>query len=473
MKKQWKAGFGLGAVVLLAAGLQVTAYAAGWKQEEGIWRYYTSSGEPVTDTWKKSGDQWFYLDENGDMATHRMVEHDDNYYYVSSNGVRAANQWRQLPNPDMDEEDSSEYAWYYFQNSGKAYKAPESGKTTFKQITGGDGITRKYAFDSQGRMLYGWVDEESARLTGEDAWREGVYYCGEENDGARVENDWRKLEAEDEDNDSDYFDDSYWFYFSQNGRKMKDGKKSVNGRQYLFSEEGAVRSHWNENGISEGTPANAEYAYYNNEDRCWLAKGWFKTVPPEEVDPDSYDSGEAYWFYGLSDGSVVTSQIKSIDDRRYGFNEYGEMLYGLYLMEVEGNEILSCERIETFDQIPDKAAAENVYYFGDKPIKGAMARGRISLELDGERRYFSFYSSGEHRGAGVTGIQDGYIYEKGLCLTAEDGTRVDIQEYDGKEYLIDENGRIQKNKKNVKDADGYYYCTDKDGIVTYQGSEKQ
>lgn len=37
-------------------------------------------------------------------------------------------------------------------------------------------------------MLFGWIDENSERLTGDDAWREGV--C---------------------------FDDTYWFYFQSSG----------------------------------------------------------------------------------------------------------------------------------------------------------------------------------------------------------------------------------------------------------------
>ena len=29
-----------------------------------------------------------------------------------------------------------------------------------------------------------------------------------------------------------------------------------------------------------------------------------------------------------------------------------------------------------------------------------------------------------------------------------------------------------KGRTNVKDADGYYYCTDKKGVVTYYGEER-
>ena len=39
---------------------------AGWeKDEDGIWHYYDSDDEMVTDEWRKDGSKWFYLDEDG------------------------------------------------------------------------------------------------------------------------------------------------------------------------------------------------------------------------------------------------------------------------------------------------------------------------------------------------------------------------------------------------------------------------
>ena len=35
-------------------------------------------------------------------------------------------------------------------------------------------------------MLYGWVNESSERQTGDDAWTNGLYFCGDENDGAQA-----------------------------------------------------------------------------------------------------------------------------------------------------------------------------------------------------------------------------------------------------------------------------------------------
>ena len=86
------------------------------------------------------------------------------------------------------------------------------------------------------------------------------------------------------------------------------------------------------------------------------------------MDPEAYDSGDEYWFYGLSNGGVVSSQIRSIDNHSYGFNEVGEMLHGLYKMTVDGKTILTYTKIESADELPDKDAPEDVYYFGDSPF---------------------------------------------------------------------------------------------------------
>ena len=191
------------------------------------------------------------------------------------------------------------------------------------------------------------------------------------------------------------------------------------------------------------------------------------------MDPEAYDSGDEYWFYGLSNGGVVSSQIRSIDNHSYGFNEVGEMLHGLYKMTVDGKTILTYTKIESADELPDKDAPEDVYYFGDSPKEGVMETGKTTVELDGEKYTYYFATGGDTRGAGVEGVRDGYIYEKGRRLEIEDGLRYGIVEYDGEAYLVNQSGKIQKNKKNAKDSDGVYYSSDKDGIVIHQGDKQE
>ena len=85
MRKQTKLVAVLSAAALLALGASMTSFAAGWeKDEEGIWHYYDSSDEMVTDEWKKDGGKWFYLNEDGDMLTDAWVDDD---HYVGEDGA--------------------------------------------------------------------------------------------------------------------------------------------------------------------------------------------------------------------------------------------------------------------------------------------------------------------------------------------------------------------------------------------------
>ena len=465
-----------GAGIVMALGMSMASYAAtGWQKEGDDWRYYERDGAEATNAWKKSGGQWFYLGDDGLMVKSQLVEDGDDYYYVTSNGARAVNQWRKLPNEDPDDEEEPAEVWYYFQSNGKAYRAPESGKTSFKTIVTASGAAKKYTFNEKGHMLTGWVNGESQRVTGDEAWKEGIYYCGGEDDGAMVQGEWRRLEAIDDENEDSSFDDTYWFYFQTNGKKTADTKKTINGRKYLFLENGNAQYQWYGNlpETGGGTVSVAtKNSYYKRPDQCWLATGWFYTVPGREIDAQAYEDDEPYWFYGLGNGGVVTSQIKTINGQSYGFNEKGEMLHGLYKLTIDGKKILTWEEIESADDFPSADSEEAVYYFGDKPKEGVMATGKQTISLDGEKYTCYFKKSGTGKGAGTEGIYDGAIYEKGRLLTIDDGLRYGIVEYEGKEYLVNQSGKIQKNKKNVKDSDDTYYSSDKNGIVTHTGEKE-
>lgn len=459
------------AVAAFTIGASMMSYAAtGWQQEGGSWYYNTSDGDRAYETWKKSGSNWFWLDADGEMLIDSLVEDGDDYYYVNEAGARVSNEWRELDNTD-DSEDASSTCWYYFGANGKAYKAPESGKTSFKSIGKADGTTRKYAFDSEGRMLYGWVSEESERVTDEDAWRSGIYYLGENGDGAMSANTWKFLEAEDDESEDDDYEGSYWFYFGTNGKKVSDSTKTINGRKYRFREDGNAEFNWYLK-ASDST-ASESNIYYNQPDQCWQADGWFKTVPGKEVDAEAYDNGDEYWFYALKSGELVKSQIKKINGHYYGFNEMGEMLSGLYKLSADENEIISYEKIEDDGDLPEEGDAWSVYYFGDSPKEGVMKTGTTTIDIDGENYTYNFRKSGTDRGAGYDEIYEDSIYIKGRLMKADRDAKLEAVSYGEEEYLVNTSGKIQKKKTNVKDADDNYYCTDSDGIITYKGSEKQ
>ena len=471
MKKQTKLVAVLSTAALLAIGASMTSFAAtGWAEEDGTWVYYNRDGERATDSWKKSGNNWYYLDSDGEMAIDQLIEDGDNYYYVDINGVMASNQWVAIENEDAGEDDEPEHYWYYFQANGKALTNGDNDKVSLKTING-----KKYAFDDEGKMLYGWVDEDSAERvddTDSDGFKEGVYYFGGEDDGAMTTG-WLQLDITyDEATTDDYKytaaafnddeDQTRWFYFKSNGKKIfaEDGDrtkdKTINGKKYAFDEYGAMVAEWsldeedlgtNPQAFTSSVASSAEvitgkafdskytesWKYFSSvEDGARVSKGWFKVVPAEFLNEDKYNDDEDFWYYADGSGNLYAGEFKTIKGKKYAFRDDGRMLNGLkFIKEDEANQSLSvyADDHDTYnfdneDDFLDHAAefyepnGYKCFYFGDGD-DGAMRTNKTNVEIDGENHNFYFEKSGGNKGAGVTGEEDDKLYQSGMLLKAD------------------------------------------------------
>lgn len=511
MRKQTKLVAVLSTAALLAVGASMTSFAAtGWQEENGTWVYYNKSGDRETEKWEKSGDNWFYLNDDGEMATDVIVEYNDNYYYVDANGAMVTNQWVAIENDEYDGDSDEEPVnhWYYFGSNGKAYKSSSNGNSaSFKTING-----KKYIFDDEGKMLYGWIDENGERKTDDDKWQEGVYYCGDENDGAQkigwayldiVDNGW-ETEAE-YTSSKNVFDDenqTRWFYFKSNGKKMTEEKgKTINGRKYGFDVYGRMNAEWIVYGATPATASagDADYTkkwrYYGSpEDGARVTKGWFKVVPDENLNKEKYDDDEDSWYYSDKDGNLVASEIKTINGKKYAFDEYGRMKDGLKFIKFEAGsttkiaDILSDDSGYDFNYegAPDgkfdtgdafkasanalTAAGYSCYYFGSGS-DGAMKTNKQSITIDGDSFTFLFNKSGSTKGAGKTCVDDKKYYLAGMLLTADKDDKyavIKIDESGAKpaytllttEDFIDDirnNGYLSDDTKDRKDSWTEFY----------------
>ena len=389
MKKQTKLVAVLSTASLLAIGASMTSFAAtGWVEENGTWVYYNRDGELATDSWKKSGNSWYWLDENGEMAIDQLIEDDEDYYYVDINGVMATNQWVSIENEDAGEDDEPEHYWYYFQANGKALTNGNNSNVALKTVNG-----KKYAFDEEGRMLFGWVNKDTAERidnTDGDAFKEGDYYFGGSDDGAMTTG-WLQLDITYDEATNDYEvapvfnedeDQTRWFYFGSNGKKVKadDGdlekEKTINGRRYAFDEYGAMIAEWSldidevnnrfatasansalgqtgddyydlddyyAEGIGTHSTASknsvtAKYAqewrYFQDvENGARVSRGWFKVVPAEYLNLEKYDDDEASWYYADGSGKLYAGEFKTINGKKYAFRDDGRMINGLKFID--------------------------------------------------------------------------------------------------------------------------------------------
>ena len=461
MKKQTKLVAVLSTAALLAIGASMTSFAAtGWAEEDGTWVYYDRNGDKVTDKWAKSGNNWYYLDGNGEMAVDTLIEDGDNYYYVDANGVMAANQWVAIDNEDAGEDDEPEHYWYYFQANGKALKQGDGSTLSLKTVNG-----KKYAFDDEGKMLYGWVAENSAERiddTDGDAFKEGDYYFGGEDDGAMTTG-WLLMDITYDEATSDYEiapafnedeDQSRWFYFKSNGKKVKaesdnvQKSKTINGKKYEFDQNGAMTAEWSLD-VKKASDAGARdehststksstarysqmWRYFNSvEDGSRVSKGWFKVVASEYLNYNKYNDDEDGWYYADGSGNLYAGEFKTIKGKKYAFRNDGRMVNGLKFIKKESNglTVVAADddragyNFDTEDDFIDHAIATFIpggydcYYFGGSE-DGAMKTNKANITIDGDSFNFYFEKSGSNKGAGVTGEKDDKYYLAGMLVKA-------------------------------------------------------
>ena len=460
MRKQTKIVAVASAAALLAIGASMTSFAAtGWVEEDGQWYYYDKDGNRVEDEWKKSGDNWYWLDseEGGAMAVDKLIEDDDNHYYVDSNGAMVRNTWVKVVNEDQDDDDDpAEYNYYYMQSTGRAYKANDSSETRFKTIDG-----KRYAFDEDGKMLYGWLNTDATRASDESDWETATYYCGAWDDGA-LKTGWQKIAVYDQEEDDDK---EYWFNFKSNGQKRfldtnkleaddesQITEKKINGKKYGFDNRGVMVYEWTLTTAGD-TASTSSWKYFSNpEDGARKTKGWFKVVAPIDEDNSFKDYNGTFasthaddesekWYYADGDGNLAEGEIKKIKGKYYGFypdsndKKGAAMLVGLCALYVDGEGKITSVVAEDMDSddLDDCIDGEgdfegfegDLYYFGsgdDADTDGAMKTGSTTINLDGDTYQFMFSKTGgaEGKGRGLTGIDDEkYIYKFGKKMKAD------------------------------------------------------
>ena len=481
MRKQTKIAALISAAAVLSVGGAMTAFAAtGWQQENGTWVYYNRNEEKVTETWQKSGDYWFYLDDNGEMATDSLIDDNDDTYYVDINGVMVTNRWVAVDNENAGEENEPNQWWYYFGANGKAYKRSDSatGDVSLKTING-----KKYTFDTDGKMQYGWVKDGETQHD-DNAWQDSEYFFGDENDGSMAEG-WKEIaikddQAADLQPGDNYWDEDQtrWFYFKASGKKEKSQTgKTINGRKYGFDEYGRMNAGWittatasNTKAADGGSQGIATYSnsflYYSTpEDGARSTKGWFKVTPGYYLQRDKYEDGSDYWYYSDGNGKLTVNEIKTVNGKKYAFDNYGRMISGFVVLQIEGNTVgagySSKKIVQKVDSDGTYDTGDNYnrfvkandslfrsgelksYFFGGSD-DGSMKTGKQTVDLDSEKYTFEFAKNGSNKGVGLNGMEDHKFYVGGKLTTADADSKIEIVILDSSNKLV--------AKSSVEDA---------------------
>ena len=394
------------------AGMAMTSFA-GWSQKNGNWYYYNdSTGKMVQDDWVKVNEKWYYMDSNGVMRTNSLI---DDTYYVNSSGEMVLNEWRELSD-NWDHEGG----WRYFGANGKAY---ENG---WKQIHD------VWYYFNNSVMATGWQD-----LDGD------IYYLG--SSGAMAAG-WKQLP----DPNDDWGE--YWFYFGTNGKMVRETEKSIGGTAYIFDHEGRMLTGWvnpsdytstGRDDLSSSDTAHLRYYRSGGQQ----ADGWQYLASP--------DDAEESWYY-FRDGRAYSTEYKTtVIGGHYGMAKIkGET----YCFDTQGRMVTGMVEVEDGRK----------FYFN--PDNGEMMTGRVVVnddDHDNEVFYFTTTGSLGNRGDGYTGVKDGALYEEGVLIRAEEGMKYEKVSVDGKDYVVNEQGKV-KTSGTVTDADGVKYRITKQSDGTYK-----
>ena len=491
MRKQTKLVAALSATALLAIGASAVTFAAGWNNSTGEWQYLDNEGNAVADAWRKSGDFWFYLGSDGNMAKNEVVQNDNDYYFVNGDGAMVTNQWVSF---DESTEDGNDKRWMYFDSTGKAYR-DRNDKLTISDIKTING--KKYLFDQEGKMLYGWLANETALVNGDDAWAEATYYYGGFDDGS-AQHGWVQLTVNDNGED-----DTAWFYFDDNGKITKDTKKTINGATYYFDKKGRMIEDWSTagkispNGFSS-KPVASDNVVYVNGDGGARKNQWVWAVPSEDYNKDDYEDDVASWWYADNSGKVVKDKVKKIRGKVYAFDNIGRMVSGLVRSNNNGRTgFTTSDHYQDLDGVTfmKTPVSGKIFYFsGDGEKDGSRKTGYQKVDFDDDTYEMYFNNNGEAANDYVSKIKkyakNGVVLKAnnddsnyaGVAVNASDVKQVDIsgdvvyyytnwRSLDGK-VLVNTAGAVQNSKVNLKDTNDIYYVTDKNGKIEYSGDKK-
>ena len=505
-RKQIAGAFAL-AVALGCILPTAPAYAVeGWSRSGDEWSYLNRDNVPVTNVWRRSQDAWYYLGEDGHMVKNQMISWRDADYFLDSDGRMKTSAWVRIDGSNSRE--VCEEGWRYFGADGRAYRG--KNKSFRKEINGA-----YYAFDENGVMLTGFLDENGDPVESSDPFTEGYYFAGA--DGALYTGQWlnyggigtlegvggSNLESEvGGRNYSDY--PEMWMYFGADSKKYRSrGKdplqKEIGGATYGFDENGIMLSWWgNLASLSDAVRSNptTEKAvkYYNGYEGGPLMKNrWLWMFPSEKLSEDDHLDLESSWWRTDGKGQVYRNRIREINGRKYAFDGIGRMQTGFVLFKGKSQFVAQYD-VDVWDSRDfiegDLYGIEkaDLYLFSpDELNDGSMQSGKeIKVELADGVFTFGFGANGKAFGnRNRLQKKDGKYYLNGLRLDADEEYGYGVVKTEDREsasyQVVNESGKAVTGRRVLKDGDGGYllvidgrfaaYCTDADAPRWRKGSE--
>jgi hypothetical protein len=328
------------------------------------------------------------------------------------------------------------------------------------------------------------------------------YYYVDAN-GAMVRNRWVAIDNESagEDNQPDV----WWYYFQANGKAYKNShasgtifKRVINGKTYCFDEDGKMQYGWvkKDDGVTDyddNAYQEAEY-YFGDENDGAMSIGWREIALSDVADAEDEQPGDSYWdsdqvrwFYFKASGAKQTSSTnKTINGRKYGFDQYGRMIADWHNNSLGAATYQNASRRGSSNNAESTATAsyaKDFMYFSSPEDGARFTKGWFKV-VPGYYLNYADYDNGTDRWYYADGngnlyagqiktikgkkyafdLKGGMIY--GLALLRTDGNT--IYEYADNENKYDSQDKFMETARNMSSDWAFYYFSDnedKDGSM--------
>lgn len=409
------------------------------------------------------GDDGYFYDQEGNrvnLGTNRYVQVKGNWYYVGEDGKI------------LTGEQTIDGAHVYFEYGGKQVKGDFDYKNQFHDKDSGNLVTNRFVTvkdktyfigaDSKAikgatvidNVEYFFDKETGAQVKGNFAWN-GKYYDGIT--GALVTNNYVQVGKD-------------WYYVGNDGERLK-GSQTINNVPVYFDPYDGKQA--------KGVFGDDGY-FYDKDSGAKIDLGTNRYVYINDN-----------WYYLNGEGKILKGN-QTIDGVQVHFDPYyGNQIKGEFTDSngdvVKANSYTS--PVKFYDK-DSGALVKNQYFNNNGKWYYADAQGNIltgSQTIDGVHVYFDSY--------GVQAkdtVLDGYYYDKDsgarkelprdqfikigddLYYLSSNGRTGEIT-IDGKDYYIEQNGRVLRGSFNIYQNPPYYddetgEAVKKTGFVKSRGS---
>ena len=435
----------------------------GAKTINGKQVYFTYDGRQVFDNF---GDDGYFYGQDGnrvDLGTNHYVQIKGNWYYIGNDGKI------------LTDEQTIDGAHVYFGYKGIQVKGDFDYNKQFHDKDSGNLVTNRFVTVKDKTYFIG---ADSKAIKGATVI-DNVEYFFDKESGAQVKGDFAS-------NDK-YYDgvtgalvtNSYvqvgknWYYVGNDGKPLK-GSQTINNVPVYFDPYGGRQA--------KGIFGNDGY-FYDKDSGAKVDLGTNRYVQVNDN-----------WYYVNAEGKILKGD-QIIDGVQVNFNPYNGIQTKGELVDSNGR-VISEENYNTYEapsKFYDKnsgALVKGQYFSHDGKWYYADAQGNIlkgSQTIDGVYVYFdddgvqakdavlNGYYYDKDSGAGKELPHDQFIkIGNDLYYLSSNGRTGNIT-IDGKDYYIEQNGRVLRGSFNIYQNPPYYddetgEAVEKTGFVKSRGS---